>query len=64
MGKRERFKLDCSMFVLLFKDRKFCFLQRTGTGWKDGFYSVPAGALEPERRWSVPPFWKLEKKLA
>jgi 8-oxo-dGTP diphosphatase len=47
MGKRERFKLDCSVFVLLARDHKFCFLQRTGTGWKDGFYSVPAGALEP-----------------
>jgi 8-oxo-dGTP diphosphatase len=46
MGKRERFKLDCSVFVLLARDEKFCFLQRTGTGWKDGFYSVPAGALE------------------
>jgi 8-oxo-dGTP diphosphatase len=34
------------VFVLLYKDRKFCFLQRSGTGWKDGFYSVPAGALE------------------
>jgi 8-oxo-dGTP diphosphatase len=47
MGKRERFKLDCSVFVLLARDEKFCFLQRTRTGWKDGFYSVPAGALEP-----------------
>jgi 8-oxo-dGTP diphosphatase len=46
MGKRERFKLDCSVFVLLSRDEQFCFLQRTGTGWKDGFYSVPAGALE------------------
>ena len=46
MGKRERFKLDCSVFVLLAQDKKICFLQRTGTGWKDGFYSVPAGALE------------------
>jgi 8-oxo-dGTP diphosphatase len=47
MGKRERFKLDCSVFILLARDEQFCFLQRTGTGWKDGFYSVPAGALEP-----------------
>jgi 8-oxo-dGTP pyrophosphatase MutT (NUDIX family) len=47
MSKRERFKLDCSVFVLLARDEQFCFLQRTGTGWKDGFYSVPAGALEP-----------------
>ena len=46
MGERERFKLDCSVFVLLARDEKICFLQRTGTGWKDGFYSVPAGALE------------------
>jgi 8-oxo-dGTP diphosphatase len=47
MGKRERFKLDCSVFVLLSQDEQFCFFQRTGTGWKDEFYSVPAGALEP-----------------
>jgi 8-oxo-dGTP diphosphatase len=46
MGKRERFKLDCSVFVFLARDGKYCFLQRTGTGWKDGFYSLPAGALE------------------
>jgi 8-oxo-dGTP diphosphatase len=46
MGKRERFKLDCSVFVLLARGEQFCFLQRSNTGWKDGFYSVPAGALE------------------
>jgi 8-oxo-dGTP diphosphatase len=46
MSQRERYKLDSSVFVLLTRGGKICFLQRIGTGWRDGFYSVPAGALE------------------
>jgi 8-oxo-dGTP diphosphatase len=46
VSHRERYKLDASVFVLLTRDDTICFLQRTGTGWRDGSYSVPAGALE------------------
>ena len=45
-GKTRTFQVKCSVFVLLARDEKICFLQRTRTGWKNGFYSVPAGGLE------------------
>ncbi|MCG9780665.1 NUDIX hydrolase [Photobacterium damselae] len=44
---RDTFLLDASVFVLL-KDPngKILLIQRSGTGWKDGYYSLPAGRLE------------------
>jgi len=47
MAKRERFKLSLSVFMLLIdKDNNVLLIKRSNTGWMDGFYSVPAGALD------------------
>ncbi|MFO0703713.1 MAG: NUDIX domain-containing protein [Patescibacteria group bacterium] len=46
MSKRNRFKLSLSVFLLLIKDGKVLLIKRSNTGWMDGFYSVPAGALD------------------
>ena len=46
MPKRERFKLSLSVFLLLVKDDNVLLIKRSNTGWMDGYYSVPAGALD------------------
>ncbi len=46
MSKRERFKLSLSVFLFLIQDNKVLLIKRGNTGWMDGFYSVPAGALD------------------
>lgn len=45
--KRDRFELSVSVFILLIKNNRLCMLRRKATGWMDGFFSVPAGGLEP-----------------
>lgn len=44
--KRERYCLSIAVFILLRKGNQICMFKRTGTGWMDGFYSLPAGGLE------------------
>jgi len=46
MKIRERFKLSASVFVVIKRDEEVLWLRRSGTGWLDGLYSVPAGALD------------------
>lgn len=46
MSKRERFKLSLSVFLLLIKNHQVLLIKRSNTGWMDGFYSVPAGAID------------------
>ncbi len=46
MAKRERFKLSLSVFLLLIEENNVLLIKRSNTGWMDGFYSVPAGALD------------------
>ncbi|MFT3735495.1 MAG: NUDIX domain-containing protein [Rhodocyclaceae bacterium] len=41
---RERFQLSVSVFMLVRDDRRVLLLRRANTGWKDGFFSLPAGA--------------------
>jgi 8-oxo-dGTP pyrophosphatase MutT (NUDIX family) len=48
MGERVRYQLSASVFVLLMKDDEVCMLQRTGTGWMDGWFSIPAGGLDAD----------------
>jgi 8-oxo-dGTP pyrophosphatase MutT (NUDIX family) len=43
---RERFKLSVSVFLLLKKRDEILLLKREHTGWMDGFYSIPAGAID------------------
>lgn len=46
MSKRERYKTSSAVFVILLRDEQICMLQRQNTGWKDGWFSIPAGGLE------------------
>lgn len=46
MSERIRFQLSASVFVMLIRDTQLCMLKRKGTGWIDGFYSIPAGGLD------------------
>ena len=41
-----RFSLRSAVYVMLIRDRKILLLRRFNTGWKDGFYSLPAGHLD------------------
>ena len=46
MAKRERFTLSLSVFLLLIENGNILLIKRSNTGWMDGYYSVPAGALD------------------
>ena len=46
MSERIRHMLSASVFVALRRGPEACLLRRTGTGWMDGFLSLPAGGLE------------------
>lgn len=46
MPKRERFKLSVSVFLFLQHEGKLLILKRSNTGWMDGYFSVPAGAID------------------
>ena len=41
-----RFKMIASAYLLLIRQRKIFLLRRKNTGYKDGYYSVPAGHIE------------------
>jgi 8-oxo-dGTP diphosphatase len=43
---RQRFVLSVSVFVVVERGREVLLLRRAGTGWKDGWYSLPAGGLD------------------
>ena len=40
---RQRFSLNVSVFVLVSESDNILLLRRSNTGWKDGFFSLPAG---------------------
>ncbi len=40
---RERYSLSVSIFVIVRSGERVLLLRRANTGWKDGFYSLPAG---------------------
>ena len=40
---RERFALNVSVFVIVRTAESVLLLRRANTGWKDGFFSLPAG---------------------
>jgi 8-oxo-dGTP pyrophosphatase MutT (NUDIX family) len=46
MNERIRFQLSASVFVMLVREDAICMLRRTGTGWMDGSFSIPAGGLD------------------
>ena len=43
MNSRQRFSVDVSVFVIVREGTRILFLRRAHTGWKDGFFSLPAG---------------------
>ncbi len=45
MGERERHMQSAAVFVILRKEAQVLLIQRKATGWMDGQFSVPAGAL-------------------
>ncbi len=45
-NSRERYKLSLSVFVILQKEDKILFIKRSGTGWMDGCFSLPAGKMD------------------
>jgi len=47
MPARARHRLSVAVFVVLVRGTAVCLLRRSNTGWMDGHYSLPAGALEP-----------------
>ncbi|MFQ0815216.1 DNA mismatch repair protein MutT [Brucella anthropi] len=46
MNERVRFQLSSAVFVILTRGEEICILQRKGTGWMDGSFSIPAGGLD------------------
>ncbi|WP_185680994.1 NUDIX hydrolase [Parvibaculum sedimenti] len=46
MGKRERFRLSVSVFAVLRREDQVLLIRRANTGWLDGLFSVPAGAMD------------------
>lgn len=44
---KERHKLIPSVYLILIKDNKILLLRRYNTGFMDGYYSFPAGHVEP-----------------
>jgi len=43
---RTRFELSVSVFVVVQRGREVLLVRRRATGWKDGWYSLPAGGLD------------------
>lgn len=41
---RERFKFDASVFCIVRREERVLAVRRSGTGWLDGHWSLPAGA--------------------
>lgn len=46
MTERRRFRMSSTVFIVLRQGDMFCSLRRVATGWMDGHFSVPAGAVE------------------
>lgn len=44
--KRERYKLSLSVFMILRDGNRVLLIKRGNTGWMDGYYSLPAGAID------------------
>lgn len=43
MSSKERFKFIPAVFLVLIRDGKILLLRRANTGFRDGWYSLPAG---------------------
>lgn len=48
MPQRIRHQLSAAVFVALMRGDRVCLLRRRGTGWMDGYLSLPAGTLEAQ----------------
>jgi 8-oxo-dGTP diphosphatase len=43
---RDRFKASVSVFAIVRRDDRVLMVLRSGTGWMDGYWSLPAGAMD------------------
>ncbi len=43
----DRIKVKVAVFLVLEREGKYLFSQRKNTGYRDGFYTVPAGHVDP-----------------
>jgi 8-oxo-dGTP diphosphatase len=50
-------------YVLLEKDGKYAFLKRSNTGWRDGFYALPAGKVEDDESYVQAAVRELQEEL-
>ena len=48
MSERKRYALPIGVFMILLKDDEVLLLERTATGYMDGLFSLPAGALDDD----------------
>jgi 8-oxo-dGTP diphosphatase len=53
MVSRERFALSVSVFAYVEFGNRVLMLRRSNTGWHDGDFSLPAGALDCKERLEV-----------
>lgn len=45
-GKKERFRVHAAVCLVLLQNDQVLLLKRSGTGWGDGCYSLPGGAID------------------
>lgn len=43
---KDRYKLPIGVFLVAFRKNKVLLLRRSNTGYRDGYYSVPAGHID------------------
>ncbi len=47
-AKRERFKVTPAVYIILKKEDKVLLLRRANTGYRDGYYTTPAGHIDAD----------------
>jgi 8-oxo-dGTP diphosphatase len=49
-GLPDRFKIAVGVHLMLMKDGQILLLRRAGTGWADGYFTLPAGHVDGNER--------------
>ena len=61
---RERFTLSVSGFVIVRSGKQVLLLRRANTGWKDGLFSLPAGAHDGSETLAATAAHELEEETS